>query len=284
MANPRLTKLLPWAALLVMGALWGLSFSLARSLPPPAAPFRRTFWQSVVCGVILLGFTLARRRPLTLDNVISRSMSLSRCLAPRYNSLFYFAAPYVQAGVLSITVTLIPIITYAVATIGSGLFGCQGHRRLRRGRDHHACRAGKPSSRAAMPGSAGLPQRRLLRAGEHLPLAAVAAGYRPGKTACGMNLFAAAVLPIALGGQMFMPSPSFGTLEWTIIGLGLINAVAYTTFIMIRLAGPLCQPDRICRDACRRSGASMFGEPIGLGLGIGRDDDAGTGARHAAPH
>ena len=30
MATPGLTKLLPWAALLVMGALWGLSFSLAR--------------------------------------------------------------------------------------------------------------------------------------------------------------------------------------------------------------------------------------------------------------
>ena len=66
MANPRLTKLLPWAALLVMGALWGLSFSLARIVTAVGGtPFGVTFWQSVVCGAILLGFTLARRRPLT---------------------------------------------------------------------------------------------------------------------------------------------------------------------------------------------------------------------------
>ena len=60
MVNPRLTKLLPWAALLVMGVLWGLSFSLARIVTAAGGtPFGVTFWQSVVCGVILLGLTLA---------------------------------------------------------------------------------------------------------------------------------------------------------------------------------------------------------------------------------
>ena len=53
-----MTRLLPWAALLVMGAAWGLSFSFARIVVEAGGtPFGVTFWQSVVCGVILLAYT-----------------------------------------------------------------------------------------------------------------------------------------------------------------------------------------------------------------------------------
>ena len=74
--------------------------------------------------MILLGLTMARRRPLTLDRRHFRIYFIVALLGASIpNSLFYFAAPHVQAGVLSITVTLIPIITYAVATaIGSERF------------------------------------------------------------------------------------------------------------------------------------------------------------------
>ena len=105
MQSPGLTRLVPWLALLVMGAAWGLSFSLARIVVQAGGtPFGITFWQSVVCGVILLGFTLARRRPLPMSRRhvgIYLIVALLGASVP--NSLFYFAAPYVQAGVLSIT-------------------------------------------------------------------------------------------------------------------------------------------------------------------------------------
>ena len=52
---------------------------------------------------------------------------------------------------------------------------------------------------------------------------------------------AALVLPVGLAtGQFFIPTFPFGTLEWTIIGLGVINAVAYTTLIAVSgMAGPV---------------------------------------------
>jgi drug/metabolite transporter (DMT)-like permease len=249
MATLRLTKLLPWAALLVMGALWGLSFSLARIVTAAGGtPFGVTFWQSVVCGVILLGFTLARRRPLTLDRRHLQIYVIVALLGASIpNSLFYFAAPYVQAGVLSITVTLIPIITYAVATaIGSERFSAVRVTGVVCGAVAIIMLVVPESSlpsRAAMPWVLLACLSAVCYALENIYLSRPSLqDIGPVRTACGMNLFAAAImLPIALGsGQIFMPSLSFGTLEWTIIGLGLINAVAYTTFIMvIRLAGPL---------------------------------------------
>ena len=249
MVNPGLTKFLPWAALLVMGALWGLSFSLARIVVAAGGtPFGVTFWQSVVCGVILLGFTLARRRPLTLDRRHVRIYFIVALLGASIpNSLFYFAAPHVQAGVLSITVTLIPIITYAVATaIGSERYSAIRATGVVCGGIAIAMLVVPESSlpsRAAMPWVLLACLSAVCYALENIYLSRPSLqDIGPVRTACGMNLFAAVIMfPVALAsGQMFMPSLSFGTLEWSIIGLGLINAVAYTTFIMvIGLAGPL---------------------------------------------
>ena len=148
---------------------------------------------------------------------------------------------------LSITVTLIPIITYAVATaIGSERFSAVRVTGVVCGAVAIIMLVVPESSlpsRAAMPWVLLACLSAVCYALENIYLSRPSLqDIGPVRTACGMNLFAAAImLPIALGsGQMFMPSPSFGTLEWTIIGLGLINAVAYTTFIMvIRLAGPL---------------------------------------------
>jgi drug/metabolite transporter (DMT)-like permease len=57
-----------------------------------------------------------------------------------------------------------------------------------------------------------------------------------------MNILAAVImLPITLAsGQMFFPAFPFGTLEWSIIALSTITAVAYTLFItVINIAGPV---------------------------------------------
>lgn len=57
-----------------------------------------------------------------------------------------------------------------------------------------------------------------------------------------MNIPAAVILlPMTLAaGQMFLPAFPFGTLEWTIIALAVITAVAYTLFItVINIAGPV---------------------------------------------
>ncbi|MEC8643683.1 MAG: DMT family transporter [Pseudomonadota bacterium] len=243
------TRLLPWAALLVMGAAWGLSFSFARIVVQAGGtPFGVTFWQSVVCGVILLTWTMARRRPLPMTRRhlgIYVIVALLGASVP--NSLFYFAAPHVQAGVLSITVTLIPIITYAVAM----LLGTERMSAIRM--TGVVCGAvaigflvvpeSSLPSRAAMPWVLLACISAACYALENIYLARPSLqDIGPVRTACGMNLFAAMImLPVAvLTDQMFLPAFPLGTVEWTVIGLGLINAVAYTTFVMvIGLAGPV---------------------------------------------
>jgi len=247
MVTPGLTRLLPWAALLVMGAAWGLSFSFARIVVQAGGtPFGITFWQSVVCGGVLLAYTLARRRPLPMTRRhlgIYVIVALLGASVP--NSLFYFAAPYVQAGVLSITVTLIPIITYAVAM----MIGTERLSAIRA--TGVVCGAvaigflvvpeSSLPSRAAIPWVLLACISAVCYALENIYLARPSLqDIGPVRTACGMNLFAALImLPVAVGtNQMFLPAFPFGTVEWTIIGLGLINAIAYTTFIMvIGLAG-----------------------------------------------
>ena len=239
---PRVKAMLPWAALLVMGATWGLSFSFARiAVQAGGTPFGITFWQSVVCGGVLLGFTLARRRPLPMTRRhfgIYVIVALLGTSVP--NSLFYFAAPHVQAGVLSITVTLIPIVTYAVAM----MIGAERLSAIRvTGVVCGAVAIGflvVPESslpdRTAMPWVLLACISSVCYALENIYLARPSLqDIGPVRTACGMNLFAAMIiLPVAiLSDQMFLPVFPFGTVEWTVIGLGLINAVAYTTFIMV---------------------------------------------------
>lgn len=115
----RLKRLLPWIVLLFLGTVWGLSFSLARiATGAGGTPFGITFWQSVVGGAILLVFTQMRGRPLPVSKRHLKIYVIVALLgASLPNSLFYFAAPHVQAGVLSITVALIPIITYGIAML-----------------------------------------------------------------------------------------------------------------------------------------------------------------------
>ena len=240
--TPGLKRLVPWFALMVMGIAWGLSFSLAKIVVKAGGtPFGVTFWQAVVCGGLLLAYTLARRRPLPVTGRhvgIYVTVALLGAAIP--NSLFYFAAPHVQAGVLSITVTLIPIITYAVAMmIGMERFSAIRATGVVCGAVAIIMLVAPESSlpdRAAMPWVLLACVSAACFALENIFLARPSLqDIGPVRTASGMNLVAALImLPVAIGtGQMFLPAFPFGTVEWTVIGLGLINAVAYTTFIMV---------------------------------------------------
>ena len=248
-SHRRLKRLLPWIVLLFLGTVWGLSFSLARiSTLAGGTPFGITFWQSLVGGIILLGCTQARGRPLPLSARHLKIYVIVALLgASLPNSLFYFAAPHVQAGVLSITVALIPIITYGIAMT----FGFERLSALRISGVVFGgvaiCLLVLPES--SLPSPAAIPWVLLAclsavcYAAENIYLSRPAlADIGPVRTAAGMNIMAAAImLPVALAtDQMFLPAFPFGTLEWTIAALGVITAVAYTLFIVvINTAGPV---------------------------------------------
>ena len=167
----RLRRLLPWIVLLFLGTVWGLSFSLARiATVAGGTPFGITFWQSVVGGAILLVFTQMRGRPLPVSKRHLKIYVIVALLgASLPNSLFYFAAPHVQAGVLSITVALIPILTYGIAmVIGAERLARCGSPELSSARWRSrcwcfptaACRARPPSRGCFWPVSAPSAMRR----------------------------------------------------------------------------------------------------------------------------
>lgn len=248
-AQAPLKRFLPWLVLLFLGTVWGLSFSLARiATLAGGTPFGITFWQSIVGGTILLAFTHARGRPLPLSTRYLRIYFVVALLgASLPNSLFYFAAPHVQAGVLSITVALIPIITYGISMM-------LGMERLSALRISGVVLGGVAIALLVLPESS-LPSRAaipwvLLACGSSLCYAAenvylsrpALADIGPVRTAAGMNILAVVILlPVTVvSGQMFVPAFPFGPLEWAIVALGMITAFAYTMFIMvINIAGPV---------------------------------------------
>ena len=249
LSAPLPKRFLPWIILLFLGTVWGLSFSLARiATLAGGTPFGISFWQCIVCGLMLLAFTHARGRPLPVSRRHLKIYVIVALLgAALPNSLFYFAAPHVQAGVLSITVALIPIITYGIAMM-------IGTERLSALRVSGVVLGGAAIALLVLPESS-LPSRAAIPwvllaclsavcyAAENIYLSRPAlADIGPVRTAAGMNILAAVILlPVTLvSGQMFLPAVPLGTLEWTILALALITAVAYTLFIsVINIAGPV---------------------------------------------
>ena len=232
-----------------LGCIWGLTFSLARlCVDVGGKPLGMTFWQCLIGGLLLLIFLLIRKRPISLSfpNIkIYIIVALLGASIP--TSILYFAAKHVQAGILSITVALIPMITYSFATflktesfsalrIFGVVLGCVSVGLLV-----------LPDS--SLPDAKAVPWILLAClsavcwAMENIYLSKFAlTKMGPLRIAVGMNFFGAIIMfPIAsYYNQMFVLSFPFGVLEWTILLLSIISAVAYTLFIkVINLAGPV---------------------------------------------
>lgn len=253
MTNPNLAlalkKVLPWAFLLFMGTAWGLSFSLGKiAVENGAKPFGISQFQVMLSGLILLVITLVRRKPMRdIFDKIGFIFIIAMLGAAIPGVLFYYAAPHVPAGVLSITVALIPLMTYgfsiplkmekfSVIRFMGLVFGVIA-----------ICFIALPEN--SLPNRAALPWillaciSALCYAVENIILgfkSAVTIG--PIRLAMGMNLIAAIVLlPITLmTDSFFVPSFPPQTVDYAVIGLGLITVVAYTMFVMsVAMFGPV---------------------------------------------
>ncbi len=242
-------RLMPWIILLFIGGIWGGTFSLMKiAVSGAAQPIGIAFWQSVVSGGLLLLYTLWRHRSLRFLRYhfgLITALALLGGAIP--GVLFYFAAIKVSAGVLAITVALVPILTYAMAVP------------LRREAFSAVRLSGVFFGTVAIlllviPENS-LPHPEVLLwvllaclssvcyAAENLLIdcwKTVSLG--PIRTSCGMNVMSAVLLlPLALASDQFwLPELPFGRLEWVVIAIGLITAVAYTLFVyLINTAGPL---------------------------------------------
>ncbi len=110
-------RFLPYVLVLSCGVIWGLTFSLARiATQDNAHPIGLSFWQAIGGCIILLCFCLVRGRRLVINRQVLGQCCVIAILGTAIpGTLYFYAASRVPAGVLAITVSLVPMLTYGLA-------------------------------------------------------------------------------------------------------------------------------------------------------------------------
>ncbi|MDO6459166.1 DMT family transporter [Granulosicoccaceae sp. 1_MG-2023] len=109
-------RLLPYALLLFVGALWGSTFSLTRlALGDGDHPVGLTFWQACGGALILLPLALSRYGGGLSLRYWRHYLTVAVCGTAVPGIVYFYAADKVPTGVLSMTVALVPIFTCAGA-------------------------------------------------------------------------------------------------------------------------------------------------------------------------
>ncbi len=232
-----------------MGVLWGLSFSFTRmAVENGGTPLGIAFWQTTISSVILLGFTSLRGRHFSPQKHHIRPFIIIALLGVIIPGVFYYlAASRVPSGVLAITVTLVPIITYCLALgLGFERFSPLRISGVICGMIAILLLVGPETS---LPDPAATPWLLLAclcsvcYAGENIYLARrTISDIGPIRIACGMNVTGALILgPLAIGfDQMLWPAYPFAALEYSVLGLAVITAIAYTMYVlMVKNNGPV---------------------------------------------
>lgn len=112
-----MSRLLPFATLIVMGAAWGATQPLAKiAVSQGYRHFGLIFWQTVLLSVILGAVTLAKGKRLPLHGRALRLylfVALIGTVLPGIAS--YQAAVHLPSGVLSILLSAVPMLALPVA-------------------------------------------------------------------------------------------------------------------------------------------------------------------------
>lgn len=237
------------AVLLVLGAAWGLTQPLSKiAVSTGHGQFGLVFWQLVI-GVAAMGLVLVvsgRRlplRPAALGAYVV--VALVGTVIP--NSASYVAIAHLPSGVISILLSLVPMLAFPVA-LALGLERWS----LRRLAGLLAGLAGVLV--LILPG-AGLPARAMLA---WVPLALVApacyafegnyvarwgaGGTDPVQVVFGASLAGLLIVtPLMLAsGQFIDPRPPWGAPEQALVLSSLIHAVTYVAYVwLVGRAGPI---------------------------------------------
>ena len=106
-----------WLILIFLGIAWGLTFPLSKiAAVSGGSPLGLTFWQNIVSGLILLVFVIWKYGGLKIDRSLYKFILVVTFLAGIFpNVILYTAAFHLDAGVLSISVSVVPMFTYILA-------------------------------------------------------------------------------------------------------------------------------------------------------------------------
>ena len=103
--------------LIILGLGWGLSFTLGKiAITAGGTPIGLTFWQSLFSGLILLAYVFFRHGKIIIPKTIILPIVIITFLSVVIpNIIFYACVEHLDAGVLSISVSVIPLFTYLIA-------------------------------------------------------------------------------------------------------------------------------------------------------------------------
>ncbi len=129
MSGTGLQKIYLYVLVLAAGVTWGLTFSLARIATSQGAhPLGLSFWQAMGGGVTLIIICAFRQIWPAVDMQSIRRYGVIAFTGTAIPStLYFYAASKIPAGILAITVTLVPLLTYATSL----LLGVDAYRRKR---------------------------------------------------------------------------------------------------------------------------------------------------------
>ena len=117
--RPRAKRLGSLLILLFLGIVWGLSFSLARMATESGIhPVMINYWSCLISATLLSAYCAFTK---TIPP-ITRSLVGFYCICAVLGSvipgtLYFYAAAHVSAGVLSITIATVPLLTFIAAAV-----------------------------------------------------------------------------------------------------------------------------------------------------------------------
>ncbi len=119
----------PWFALTILfllGIVWGTGYSIARfAMTHGVNPLGYSFWQSIGPAVLIGLSVLIRQKKMAFNFAHCRYYfvcGLTGIALP--NTIMYFAAPHLPAGLLAVIVNTVPIMAYLMALVAKVEFFC----------------------------------------------------------------------------------------------------------------------------------------------------------------
>ena len=231
------------------GVIWGATFSLAKLITEAGAhPFGLALLSGAIGALILLPYGLAQRGGIPLGRDYIAVYFVAGTLGTALpSSVLFFSAAHMPAGILAIIVSLVPLMTYAIALV----LGVERLQRLRAA----GIGLGFAAILMIVVPDAGLPDRSMapwVLFALIVPLAYAAENVyiairRPPRSnpfalLCGMlSAGSLILLPLVWATDAWVPLDVVWTLSlWWILALAVINVIAYVLFLeLIRMAGPL---------------------------------------------
>ncbi len=111
-------RLFPYLLILASGGIWGATFSLALIATAGGAhPLGLSAWHVLLTAAIMLVICLLGRITLFDFKNLRHYVVLALVGITAPNLFYYYAAPHLSAGILAITVSTVPLFTYAIMLV-----------------------------------------------------------------------------------------------------------------------------------------------------------------------